>query len=301
MTARRRGYWLRLGGFTLALNLLGAAIAVGAFSMQAARAVVFPARVVDQRTPADVGLPYEPVAFPSTDGVPLRGWFVPGGPGAVVVAHGHASNKGAMLDYARFLWEQGGYSVLLFDFRAMGESDGALCTLGYYEGQDVAGALAWLRTRPGIDATRIGALGVSMGAATLLMMGDGLHQFRAVVADSAFGDGESLVGRLDRWFRLPRWPFSWTVPLAVQALAGLAPRDVAPLRRVAAVAPTPLLIIHGADDAGIPAEDARLLHAAAGEPKELWIAPEAQHAAAYTTAPQQYVDRVLTFLRRHLD
>jgi fermentation-respiration switch protein FrsA (DUF1100 family) len=289
---------LRLGGVFLAASLAGVAFELMALSFHAARQVVFPARSTSERTPASLGLPYETVAFPSRDGLTMRGWFVPGGAATVVLTHGHASNKSDMLDNAAFLHQQGGYSVLLFDFRASGESDGDRATLGYEEWRDVAGALDYLDQRPGVDRGRIGALGVSMGAATLLMLGDEAKRLRGVVADSAFSDGESLVGRLDRWFNLPRWPFSLTVPWAVQYYSGLAPRDVAPVQRVASLAPIPLLIIHGELDHGIPAEDAAAIYAAAGEPKALWVAPGAGHGMAFSTAPDEYVQRVLAFFRQ---
>lgn len=295
----RRAKALRLSAAAVATGLLGVAFQLGVFSVQAARQVVFPARSLHDRTPAQVGLPYEAVAFPSRDGLMLTGWFVKGGPATVVLTHGHGGNKGQLLDTAEFL-HQAGYSLLLFDFRASGESEGNQSTLGYHEAKDIAGALDFLGQRPEVDAARVGALGISMGAAALLLTGDDGRRFAAIVADSAFSDGESLVGRLDRWFNLPRWPFSFTVPLAVQYYSGLAPRDVAPLVRVVDLAPTPLLVIHGELDPGIPAADARAIFAAAAPPKELWVVDGAGHGQAFSTARGEYVNRVLTFFERTL-
>ena len=48
------------------------------------------------RTPADVGLEFEDVEFSSTDGVELKGWFIPGAPApgpVVVFVHGWMWNR----------------------------------------------------------------------------------------------------------------------------------------------------------------------------------------------------------------
>jgi fermentation-respiration switch protein FrsA (DUF1100 family) len=218
----------------------------------------------------------------------------------VVVAHGHGGSKAGMLAHAEFLNREGGYTVLLFDFRNSGESAAAVSTLGYHEWQDVAGGIDYLGGRHGVDRRRMAVLGVSLGAAASLMLGGEAQGVRAVVADSSFATAESLVGRFDRWFRLPSWPFSALVPLAVQFQVGLKPADVAPVARVGDIAPTPVLIIHGADDAGIPAQDAQRLYDAAGNPKELWIVLGAPHGGGHAVAGREYRARVLGFLARHL-
>lgn len=291
---------LRLGVAFLASAIVGVAFEVVALSLQAARSVVYPARTLTSVTPALYGLPYERVEFLSLDGLRLRGWFIPGGRKAVVLAHGHAANKSDMLEFAAFLHRKGSFSLLLFDFRATGESEGAQATLGYYEWQDVAGAIRYLKTRPEVDPRRMGALGASMGAAAVLLLGEEAHQLRAVVADSAFATGDSLVGRFDRWFLLPSLLFSATVPWAIEVYVGLKPQDVAPVRSVGKIAPTPVFIIHGEKDPGIPAADAVALYKAAGEPKELWLIPGVGHAGGFGEVREEYERRVLAFFRRYL-
>lgn len=46
-----------------------------------------------------------------------------------------------------------------------------------------------------------------------------------------------------------------------------------------------------------PVEGARKLFAAAGEPKQLWIAPRGGHVDAINVFPDEYPARVLAFLR----
>jgi hypothetical protein len=139
------------------------------------------------RTPAEVGLTYEDVSFDATDGVTLRGWFIPregDAPGpAVVFVHGWLWNRLGnvagkvpvadkdvdFLPAARALHDAG-YHVLLFDLRWHGESDsykGPL-TYGVREARDYIGAVGYLRSRPDVDGERIGAVGCSMGGNTIL-------------------------------------------------------------------------------------------------------------------------------------
>ncbi len=150
------------------------------------RLMLFGGRLPLERTPEGVGLPYEDVAFQATDGVKLRGWFIPGegegaGP-AIAFVHGWPWNRVGnragkvpiadrdvdFLVPARALHDAG-FHVLLFDLRNHGESASAPpVTYGVREARDFAGAVAYLRGRPDVDGGRIGALGCSMGANTIL-------------------------------------------------------------------------------------------------------------------------------------
>jgi len=71
---------------------------------------------------------------------------------------------------------------------------------------------------------------------------------------------------------------------------------------ISKIAPRPILLIHSADDdnATTPVEGARQLFAAAGEPKELWVAPRGGHVGAINAFPDEYRARVVAFLRAGL-
>src|SRR5579862_3271675 len=110
---------------TMLFGAAGLPAAVVAFGLIESR----PARVAVGPPPA--GLNAENVAISSASGATLRGWFIAGRPGggAVVLMHGVRSNRLSMVSRARLL-NAAGFSVLLFDFQAHGESTGQRITYG---------------------------------------------------------------------------------------------------------------------------------------------------------------------------
>jgi pimeloyl-ACP methyl ester carboxylesterase len=160
----------------------------------------FARRAPIDRTPAEVDLAYEDVAFKAGDGVDLKGWFIPGGtnPGpAIVVIHGwmwnRLGNKGGQvpvddrdvdfLPVTRSLHDAG-FHVLLFDLRKHGESGKGrgLLSFGPLEARDFMGAVAYLRSRADVDGQRIGALGISMGGSIALHGAPYAQPIKAILA-----------------------------------------------------------------------------------------------------------------------
>src|SRR5262245_36818085 len=152
-----------------------------------------PARAVVGPPPPDLAA--EPVVIASASGATLRGWFVAGRPGggAVVLMHGLRGNRSAMVRRARLL-QAAGFTVLLFDCQAHGESTGARITFGYREGLDAAAAVAFLRQRaPG---EQIGAIGSSLGGAAALL-GPAPLPVDALVLESVYPDiGAAIANRI---------------------------------------------------------------------------------------------------------
>lgn len=155
-----------------------------------ARGWSHPLRSPVLRTPADEGLDYEDVTFPSQDGVPLEAWFIPcaGSDRLVIVNHpmmfnrygcpthlepwrsfGAASGNTFEVDYVadyRILHEAG-YNVLTYDERNFGLSgtgNGGLNSGGRYQGRDVIGSLLYARNREDLKDMAIGLFSRCNGA-----------------------------------------------------------------------------------------------------------------------------------------
>ena len=273
--------------------------AVGLFGSQQ----VIRRRTPDRRTdPDEYGLSYEEEAFKSRDGLTLRGWFIPAeNPrGTIVFCHGHAGSMDPDIEYAP-AFHDNGYNVLMFDFRGHGRSEGERVSMGYHERLDLLGAVDYLRSR-GID--RVGVLGFSMGGAVAISAAPQSEAIAAVISDGGIARlGNAIAGGVKERGS-PSWIAAWVGPLIV-CFAGLRPGawlpKADPIRWVDKIAPRALLIIHGGLDPYVSLAEIEELYAKAGEPKELWVVPEADHRRVDRHHPDQYRARLLAFFDKWLE
>lgn len=286
---RKARYWMAY--LTLAALALGVSGAFVAGTLLSA-----PVPSVVGKPPH--GLPVEAVTIDSGSGSRLSGWFVPGRPGGggVLLLHGNGANRLQMLDRARFL-HANGYSVLLFDFQAVGESPGAALTFGYLEARDARAAFDFLRAK--LPGERIGVIGVSLGGAAALLPEKPLEA-DAMVLEAVYGDFETAVGnRMAMWLGQMGRLFTPVLTLQVRPRLGFWPSVLAPARRIAEVH-APVLIIAGGRDRHATMRETKALFANANEPKNLWVIEQAGHEDFYGKAPADYERRVGRFLAETL-
>jgi fermentation-respiration switch protein FrsA (DUF1100 family) len=278
------------------LPVVAAGAAIGLVSWIGAERGIHPRAHDPEHSPEDAGLAVEPVRFTSLDGTRLSGWFVPGlRRGAVILAHGYGSRREEMLPHAAFL-HQAGYSVLLFDFRHAGESEGAAVTVGAFERLDVLGAVRFLRSRAETKDQVIVALGVSMGAAAAILAAAESDEIAGVVAECAFRSIGSVIAQSFRYFvGIPAFPCAPITVWLAERRVGFRARNLRPDRAISRLGDRPVLLIHGLDDVIIDPSNSHALHAAGGK-TELWLVESAPHARAYQTLPEEYRQRVLTFI-----
>ena len=281
-------------------------LAYAGVSLVVAETLTKPYRRPLASSPAVFGLAYEDVTFTSTgDAIALRGWFlpVPESDRVVVIAHGRNSNRtgedGQLVPHAEALVKHG-YNVLMFDFRAHGESSGVRYTLGGAEQRDVLGAVAYLRGR-GFTPDRMGFWAHSMGAATVLLTSAVSPDVRTIVADSSFARLEDLLAReLPRTSGLPGF-FNPPILFFARTLFGADASVVNPVDVVSGLPPDSLFIIHAEADGLIPVNHARRIAAAAGPAVyDLWIFPGSRHDRVSSAAPDRYRARVLAFFGEKL-
>ena len=253
---------------------------------------------------AQVGIPVQDISFAANDGVRLRGWLAIANLHAptIILVHGFKGTRVSMLPWARFLYAAG-YNVLLFDDRGCGQSDGWGIALGAREPDDVIGAVRYLQGRRDLTNKRYGALGVSLGAGIALLAAAREPALVAVVADSAWADERP---QLDRMGSVPLGRFALPVltyePALVDALTGARLEDASPKAVIGQIAPRAVLLIHSADDQNntTPLAGETRLYAAAGQPKQQWIAPSGGHAGALAAHPEEYQQRTLAFFAQYL-
>jgi len=238
------------------------------------------------------------IEFSSGSGATFHGWFISGnqGGGAVVLMHGVRSNRSSMIDRARFL-SRAGYSVLLFDFQAHGESTGKHITFGALESKDAQAALEFLRqVAPG---ERIGVIGVSMGGAAAILASPPL-QADAFVFEMVYPTIDDAVTN-----RLTMRLGSWARVLTPLLLLQLKPRlgiDKTKLRPIDHVRQlnSPKLFIAGSDDLHTTIEESERLYETASQSKEFWVIQGVKHVDLHHAAPAEYESRVLEFFQKNL-
>jgi pimeloyl-ACP methyl ester carboxylesterase len=240
------------------------------------------------------------------DGILLSGWkirpFHPNGDW-VLLLHGRSHNRSVMLPYAEFLL-RAGYSVVMMDARAHGNSGGSLSTYGQIE---IFDARAIVRN---LEATeKVGhlfAIGESMGAAVALQSAAFVPQIEGVVAEGSFRNLREVTfdyAGLQQSALLGKTllrPAALVAVWIAQTQAGFRFEDISPEKAVA-VRPFPILLICGASDRKIPCRHSAAIFTSAIGPKELWNVPVTGHEQATKTAPAEFQRRVLGFFRSITD
>ncbi len=249
--------------------------------------------------PSICGLDYEEVAFPSrVDELTLYGWYLPAEDSdeVIIMVHGaeqHRADPGVkMLDIACELVEHD-YSVLMFDLRGHGESEGNRMSAGYYETRDLGGAVDYVA---GLGFEDIGVLGFSMGAVTAILTAADDDNIDAIVSDSAYADLNDMIE--PQFAERSSFPKFFLRPLLfmVKMVYGVDFTAIKPVEVVGDIAPRPILFIHGELDDTVPVAHAYSLMEASDNPlNELWVVSDVGHVEAYATYPEEYMDRVTAF------
>ena len=247
--------------------------------------------------------PQEDIYIRSRDGLKLRARLMVQGGGErfVIACHGYHAHSASMAAFARGFHERG-YSLLLPDARAHGESEGKWIGMGWPDRLDLLDWIDALNRRFG--APEIVLMGVSMGGATVMnAAGEALPEnVKCAIEDCGFSSlRDELCWQLRQEYHLPALPFLRSAAPLCRLLAGYSPLQdgdsCAQLRRTA----LPMLFIHGGGDRFVPPEMMLRAFAAAAGPKEMLPVPGAAHAESIAADPDLYWARVDAFLKKYAD
>jgi pimeloyl-ACP methyl ester carboxylesterase len=261
----------------------------------------------------------EVLAFPSTDGITLRGSLQRAveqpARGVILFFPELDGSHWSALSYAEGLL-QAGFDLLAFDFRNQGESDSLP---GYvplhwptqYELDDARAALTYLRTRDDLRGMPIGLLGISRGSQMALAIAAENSDICAVCCEGAYSTNELVTFFCLRWAFLyipdwtmrliPKWHFQSTLWMV---------RRVSEWRRrcrylvierwLSRLAARPVLLIAGERDNYVHPEISQGLQERIGDSAEVWIVPQAKHNRARDADPAEYDRRLAEFFSAHL-
>ena len=299
MDAPPRRNRLRLATWALLAAFGAMALAYAGVAIVSAHLLTRPSNRAPRLDPHLVG-PAEPWRATTEDGLTLRGWYVPAPEHRrlIVCVHGMQEDWQELAGVGRDL-NRIGYDVLLFDLRGHGRSDPARLSMGRFERADLRAVLAWARSA-GFPPDRVGWIGWSMGASTILLEGLRNQAITAAVLDSPFGDlPELLDSELTAHSGLPS-AFNPGILLAAHRVYGVRTDDLVPVRLANGWDDRPVLLIHGEADTIVPVSQGRALARALGPPCRLVTLPGVEHVRAYRTNPASYVATIDRFYRRHL-
>ncbi len=305
----------------VAIVVILAFVAVyGVSYMAAYKAVHVPHQTV-KKTPTDYGLKYEDISFTSTDGIPIKGWWIPGDNSAVIfVIHGYGANRAGWLgkdihgkeEYIDFLasvppLNKAGFNVVSFDTRACGESGGDMITLGKYEVNDLMGAVQWVlankKDKNGQKFDGIGLLGLSMGGNVSLRGAIELKKMgvkkAGVVALGSYRFDTMIDKSIRFWTALPGFYVPFIKQMAGIILGFDPSVEIDPARYVGEISPIPILFVQAEKDEIGDLKDARAIFRSAAEPKELYIIPNALRFDAYKY-PAEKPEKIISFFSEHL-
>ncbi len=169
-------------------------------------------------------------------------------------------------------------------------------TLGYREAAMMGDMLAYLNTRPDVDANKLGIHGFSAGGAAAILAAARYPQIRAVIAQGGYHDFHDEVTTNTRGYDRLLWfgdVFRFGAEIGYRLTTGLEMRVLNPVSVIASIAPRPILLIYGSREPGL--RGAQIQRAAAGDTAELWVIEGAGHGN-YTAYAPNYAQRVVAFM-----
>ncbi|GER91535.1 hypothetical protein KDW_56970 [Dictyobacter vulcani] len=199
-----------------------------------------------------------------------------------------------MLQRATFLYNHG-YTVLLFDFQSYGLSQGTMSTLGLVESGDILAAISFLHAYPDTSDSKIGVLGLSMGATASVLAAARSTDIVALVAESCPVDATRVPGDV------PNDQVRDADRELVEDVYGVDITQARPIDVINKLTGrTALFFVNGDNDNQTPLAGMTALYQAAGTPKQSWIVSGAGHAQSYALASSDYETRVDQFFDTYL-
>ncbi len=254
-------------------------------------------------TPAECGIAFQEIAFPTRNGCRLYGWWMPAqgetaeAAPVLILVHGWGRNVERMLPYIQNLHARG-YHLLAFDARNHGSSDSDGHSSLPKFAEDIRAAIDFVGTLRAANAERIGIVGVSLGGAAAIYAAAHDPRIRSVVTIGAFAHPGEIMRLEFQKRHLPYFPLVWLMFKYIQFKIGARFDQIAPMNNIGK-ASARILLIHGEQDVVIPVEQAKKLKQA-GDPERvvLRVLPARGHSDCHLE--DGFWQNVDTFLRQTL-
>ena len=238
--------------------------------------------------------PYTNVKLRTADGLTLDAWSikVKHSKGTVLLFHGHGSEKSANLSQSN-TFNQFGFSTLLVDFRAHGQSGGNTCTIGYREAKDVKSAYDYVSNN---GEKHIILYGISLGAATVTKaIADYNLNPDKVILEMPFASLPGTVEGKMRMAGLPAEPIAGLLTFWGGAINGFWAFNMKPKDFVKQIK-CPVLVQWGKKDKGVTESEIKELYQNIAGTKRLVVYDTSGHENLCENEPDKWEDTVEEFL-----
>lgn len=218
--------------------------------------------------------------------------------GTAVLVHGYTDNHLCMMHLARMYRDSLGFNVLVLDHHYHGLSEGRAVQMGWLDRLDVE---KWIEVAHDIFNDDLMIVhGVSMGGAcTMMVSGDELPEYvRGFVDDCGYTSvWNQFRKELKESFHLPAFPILTSASLYCKMKYGWSFKEASSLEQLARCT-RPMLFIHGDSDGYVPTADVYVNYEAKTQGyKDIWIAPDTDHANSYRNHPAEYTQKVREFIK----
>lgn len=304
--AVRKTHTFRKFLLTVFILILLSILALVAVSAYYSWQLLHPERMPLDTFSANIVPEYRDISFPSSEkSITLKGWLFQAkrSERAVIMVHSYGKNR---LEYGietvdlikEFLNKN--YSVLVFDLRNSGESDGKDTTFGYNEKNDVLSAIKYMNSQ---GYKNITLLGFSTGASASILASAESKSVDAVIADSPYADLEEYLSRsLHMMTGLPHFPFDKAITFAIKTTGGIDMGKASPVNVLTETAPANMMLIHGKDYEPVPVINSIELFqkysALNSSGAEFWMVEGTGNTPVFESDKDEYIRRIFEFLDR---
>lgn len=255
--------------------------------------------LIQKRKEAMLEQPHEDVFCVSEDGLQLHATYFPYGDQKKIVICFHGYTSQGMSDYVGLsdYYRRQGFSMLLVDERAHGDSEGEYIGFGCLDRIDALMWIDWVLQQCG-EETQILLHGTSMGGATVLMS-SGLalpEQVKGIISDCGFTSAKEVFTHvLHSMYHLPAFPMIQIASLVNKKKAGYGLDECNAAKEVQK-AEVPILLIHGDADTFVPCSMCEKIYENCASDKKMLIVKGAAHAESYYKDMDAYENALDNFI-----
>ena len=242
--------------------------------------------------PPPAEFPASKIKIASGSGAILAGWYLPAmnSNATAILIHPIRGDRRAMLTRAK-LFRHHGYSTLLIDLQAHGESTGESITMGYLEKYDVRAAIEFVRARD--PSQKIVIVGRSLGGASTLFANPDVD---LIVLESVYPTiTEAIHNRIKMRMGFLHHIVAPLLIFQMNPRLGVSPDKLRPIDTLEQLR-CPVVIASGDLDQHTTIAETNRMFEAANEPKKLVIFKGAKHDDLLAFDPSKYEYDIVRYI-----